>query len=581
MTRINSSSGVGKPNNGKRNSEKKNHSEAIVQSSTNKRTHRNNGNQSTGEVLKLLGEATIKLPIVLVLGAGHLLKNYLLEYRELGVGVALVTRDAIEYTRAGISKVRARFTKPEKIDIPEVINPSNTNTAISENKTTSESSNSENKPETILKPTIQVNPKDKVRINGIRKPILRVSILEKNDKELIRQLIHTLNEIIPKSPNYKAEKVVVLLESLLMGVPFKDYIGIFNASYKNHLEQEELLEVAKNELTGIIGSCIHDNDLASKIVERISMPNLSLENQEPVPVLLKFPTRAFTIAEEFKNLPGINRFLSVEESLKEINLREVFLRDLMDVNPMPTKINLNAEYKNYLEFKALKDSRKYGFYLGRIDQILREGNDLSLKTFSIRKKLAQILTPSINEKQEIIDFISKVVEMANYGIIGSERLIDKVYENRQQSISGHAVEVKNLCNLFKGLEENRDIKSFKIEASKSISGYDVDGYLKIVDSSDKTDKEKVFFVEIKSSPDYAGNSSDQRNRLLENLPEGGKLVYIIDNVTEEFITQINHNEIMKLKELVKNENIEIWQSNGKNITPKISDYLRRNFAFAA
>lgn len=583
MTRVNPSGRPDKPN---KISERKNKvaSKPLPVIESSKKNYRRNSELKLKEVFLLLGQATVVLPGLCVVGAYRLLANYCSAYVEVGAeiksSIKVGFQSAVKFGQDLKDRTRA-YLKPKPsisvendkpVDAVKVVDKKGTDSSGRD----SSNSGSENKPETKSKSNTQVGLKDKVKISVIQKPILRPDILEENDKELIRQLIYKLNEIIPKSPNYKAEKVVVLLESLLMGVPFNDYIGIFNASYKNHLEQEELLEVAKNELTGIIGACIRDNDLASKIVERISMPKLSLELEESVaPVLLKFPTRASSLAEEFKDLLGIHQFLGINSaeilSLEEINLREAFLRDLIDINPTPAKINLNSEYKNHTEFKIFKNSRKYGFALGRIDQILREGTVSSLKTFSIRKKLAQILAPSINENQDIIDFTSKVVDMANYGVGGAERLIDKVYENRHQSILGHAVEVKNICNLFNGLKENRDVKSFKIEASKSIRGCDVDAYAEVVDS---IDQKRVFCIEIKSSPDYVNNNSEQTNRLLECLPEGGKLVYIIDNVTEKFVSyQKNYNEIAKLRNIVSNGKIEIWQSNGIDLTSKIRKVL--------
>lgn len=584
MARVNPSGRSDKPNNNRKKTEKK-FSTELVQITSNQRTHRNKNNQSVGELFKLLGEASIVFPAIVILGAGKLIKNYLLEYKELGIGISEAVRDAIKHTKVGVSNLKAKFTKPQQIGMPEVI--SHLNIETSENignkddKTTSGSNNSSGNSlsNSEVIPTVAKDKRKRV----VGEPILSTSLLEQDDRELIIKL----SEAISTSINHKTEKVLVFLESLLMGVSFNDYIGVFNSAYKNHLKQEELLEVAKSELTGIIGSSIHDYDLASKIVERLSNLNfVTIDNefQDSEVVSLKFPTKATFLAEEFIDIPGIQQFLGLNTkenfSSEEIDLREDFLRDLIDISPASAKINLNSEYKHYLEFKSLKDSRKYGFALGRIDEILRKGTIPQFKNFAIRKKLAQILASSTNENQEIIDFTSKVVEMANCGITGVERFVDKVHENRYQSISGHAVEAKNICNLFNAMSINKNIKLFNIEASKNIRSCDVDAYVETIDFADA---KRVFFVEIKSSPDYAGKNIDQRDRLLVNLPQGGKLIYIIDNLSEKFVEKIiNYNEVAKLKEIASNEKIEIWQNNGVDLTSKIRNVLGiRDFSISA
>lgn len=577
MTRVNPSSGLDKSNNRKQIAGKRDLLRELKQEINNPRTIRNKVKPSSSEIFKLLGEASIKLPIAAILGLGNLVKNYLLEYRELGVAASQVAQDAIEFTKSRISAIKTRFVKPEeevqiKTDLHSSINEISTDV-----KVVSGNSNHVHDVGIVVKSSPNSNARNKVKKEI--EPALCASILEKEDRELIRELIISLNELVSKSSSNKVEKVVVLLESLLMGVPFEDYIGVFNASYKNHLEQEELLVVAKNELVAIIGSCIHDYDLANELVERLS--NFSpYESERTSPeaelAILKFPTRASLIAKSFMNFSGIQQFLGVnsikELSSEELDLRESFLNELMDLNPDPKRVNLNAEYKSYLDFKKIKNSVKYGFDLGRIDEKFREGRNPYFKTFSARFKLANILA-STSESHEVLDFTSSLVEMADYGVSGVARLIDKVYKNRDQSVFyGHYVEAKNVCNLFKGLNMRTDIKSFKMEASKDVRGCDVDAYLEIIDNENMS-----YFVEIKSSPDYAESSKVQRNKLLENLPEGGKLVYIIDTVTESFIDEIvNYNEVAKLRELASNERIEIWQKDGKDLTSKIRKTLNIN-----
>lgn len=544
-----------------------------------KRVHKRNSEQSVGEIFKLLGEATYMIPLALTLGAGKLLKSYLSEYKEAGAALYQVTADSIKYTSNKISLLKQRFTKkkePEETKDEQSPLPPDSVDKKTDTKPPSSSSESS----VIIKITQKESPKSKpkrqVGFQENHEPvILTVDLLKLKDADLTKELIIRLDSINQENPNSSLGKAIALLESTLMGVPFEDLSGMFNTS-KNYLIKEELVQCAKDELIVIFQKYSQNIDLAKQIVERISKLNAKEENDFSE-VIKMSSFRARAIAERFKDLPGINKFLGISPDAViddyELTKRESYLVDSQDIGMQISYAG--SQYKDYLRYLELKksDNNDYAFNLGRIDQILRESGSKALNKYSIRRQFAEMLKSSQNADNDgkIVSFALKAAELDLCGVSGAENLINKAFANREKLIDGHLVEANIACTLFNELKKSYSLKSFNMEASKNYHDCDIDVLLKTVDF---TDAKQTYFVEIKSSIGFVNLTSDQREKLLNNLPEGAKLIYIVDGLTEGFINNIvNYNEVARLKEVISNNKIEIWLSNGKNVTGLIKKTL--------
>jgi hypothetical protein len=585
MSRVNS---IGNPEtkNNRRvdNSHSPSAGKKLLQAAKLSKTQTNNKSEPTlREIGGLFVQMIGGLPGVVAQGVSRVVGAYVTSFAEAGTGAVTLLHEGVQAVRDKVADWRNPKPEEEKQEEP----PSVVNTPIKKKSRHIYDSGP------IVRPS-QKQHRVRVKSRNNNKPRNTelpesepdpaYDILKLNDRDLVQTLA---NRFSTKNATLDTKKVSSMLMGLQSGSSFHSLVGIFSPSHvlkAGNIDPLDLVLKAEDELERILGGFFRDYELAARIVDRLSHVKLGEAPHEEAPTILKFSTGSNNLPDEFKNIPGINEFLGISPvktlSLDEEEQRKIFLKDLIDIKLMPKSLDL--EYKNYLDYAKLKKSKDatYTFYLGRIDQELRRTEDPLVNNFTIRKQLAEVLACHEINNDSVIEFASKVVEIASHKIPGAGKIIEKMHRNiNNDSFYGHLVEAKNICDLFNVLEADPNVKEFNIEASRMFHDCDIDAHLEVVDSSDKM---KTYFVEIKSSIGTTQKATTQREKLLRNLPESGKLVYLIDNLTEGFIGKLeNYTEVAKLKEVVSNNRTEIWLSNGKDVTGKIRKTLGIPVAAAA